>query len=278
MSAGDENAYDAITGAGGDARWAFGTGFADPLAGMDTAVPAGVDGAGLAALCAALADDALVMSHRLQQWLTRAPELEEETALANIALDLLGQARFLYSRAGAADGTGRSDDDFAFGRPEAEFRNVVLAEVADDDFAALVVRLLVFSAWRLAAFARLAGGDDPLLAAVAAKGVKELTYHRDWAARWVLTLGDGTDVSRLRVSAAVDAVSALLPELLGADAAAGDEAAAALAEVLAAAGLGPPAAPAAGATPGRHGTHSAAMAGLLEELQGTARSLPGASW
>ena len=89
-----------------DHRWAFGTGFADPLAGVDAGIPAGVDPAALAACCLGLADDALIYSHRLQQWLTRAPELEEETALANIALDLLGQARMLLTRAAQAEGRG----------------------------------------------------------------------------------------------------------------------------------------------------------------------------
>ena len=102
-----DTAYEAIS-EGEDAghRWAYGTGFSDPLAGVDTTLPPGVDGADLALYCLMLGDDALIMSHRLQQWLARAPELEEETALANIALDLLGQARLLLSRAGTADGWG----------------------------------------------------------------------------------------------------------------------------------------------------------------------------
>ena len=109
---GFDTAYEAISEeADPGNRWAFGTGFTDPLAGVDTAVPAGVDGRDLAAYCLMLGDDALIMSHRLQQWPARAPELEEDTALANIALDLLGQARLLLSRASAADGSGRTEDD-----------------------------------------------------------------------------------------------------------------------------------------------------------------------
>src|ERR1700747_2373380 len=105
---GFDTAYEAISEESDSGhRWAFGTGFTDPLAGVDPSVPAGVDGANLATYCLMLGDDALIMSHRLQQWLARAPELEEETALANIALDLLGQARLLLSRAGAAGGSGR---------------------------------------------------------------------------------------------------------------------------------------------------------------------------
>jgi ring-1,2-phenylacetyl-CoA epoxidase subunit PaaC len=206
-------AYEAITEENDTERWAYGTGFTDPLAGVDTSVPAGIDGADLAAYCLMLGDDALIMSHRLQQWLARAPELEEETALANIALDLLGQARLMLTRAGAADGTGRSEDDYAYGRGEREFRNVRLAEVTDADFAGLIVRLLVFSTWRLAVLARLARSADPVLAAVAAQGVKELTYHRDYAAQWLIMLGDGTEFSRQRVVAALSAVAPLVPEL-----------------------------------------------------------------
>src|ERR1700760_4190452 len=122
-SAADDNVYDAITEAGDDARWAFGTGFSDPLAGIDTSVPDGVDGADLAAYALMLGDDALIMSHRLQQWCTNAPELEDEVGLANIGLDLLGQARLLLARAGAADGSGRGEDALAVGRNEHEVGN-----------------------------------------------------------------------------------------------------------------------------------------------------------
>ncbi len=211
---GFDTAYEAIseeTDTGH--RWAFGTGFTDPLAGVDTSLPADVDGGDLAAYCLMLGDDALILSHRLQQWLASAPELEEETALANIALDLLGQARLLLTRAGAADGSGRTEDDYAFCRGEREFRNVRLAEITDADFAGLIARLLVFSAWRLALIARLRDSADPVLGAVAAMGVRELTYHRDYAAQWVIRLGDGTDYSRERMAAGLTAVAPLVPEL-----------------------------------------------------------------
>jgi ring-1,2-phenylacetyl-CoA epoxidase subunit PaaC len=293
---GFDTAYEAITEENDAARWAYGTGFADPMAGVDTSVPAGIDGADLAAYCLMLGDDALVMSHRLQQWLARAPELEEETALANIALDLLGQARLLLSRAGAADGTGRGEDDYAFLRSEREFRNVRLAEVADADFAGLIARLLVFSTWRLALLVRLARSADPVLAAVSVQGVKELTYHRDYAAQWLIMLGDGTDYSRQRAVAALSAVAPLVPELFertsveGRLAAAGvavdpaqlrDEFAAVLAQVLGEATLDWPAAGGlAGVSgqAGRDGVHTEAMGFLLAELQSVARATPGATW
>jgi len=294
---GFDTAYEAIseeTDTGH--RWAFGTGFTDPLAGVDTAVPAGIDGGDLAAYCLMLGDDALIMSHRLQQWLARAPELEEDTALANIALDLLGQARLLLARAGAADESRRTEDDYAFGRDEHEFRNVRLAEVTDADFAGLMARLLVFSTWRLALLTRLRSSADPVLAAVAAQGVKELTYHRDYAAQWVIRLGDGTDYSRERMQAALAATAPLVPELFEPSAAERRLAAAAVAvdpadlraefdgvleHVLGEAELDWPESPGlAGVSgqAGRDGVHTEEMGGLLAELQSVARALPGATW
>src|SRR3984957_17044099 len=212
---GFDTAYHAIAEDSGDQRWAFGTGFTGPLTGVDQALPDGADARDLAAYCLMLGDDALVMSHRLQQWLARAPELEEETALANIALALLllGQARLLLTRAGQADGTGRDEDDFAFGRTEGEFRNVWLAEVTDADFGGLIARLLVFSTWRLALLDGLRSSRDPVLAAVAAKGVKELTYIRDYAAQWLLRLAGGTASSRARLLAGLAAVTPLIRDL-----------------------------------------------------------------
>jgi ring-1,2-phenylacetyl-CoA epoxidase subunit PaaC len=294
---GFDTAYEAINeGDDPGHRWAYGTGFTDPLAGVDTTLPDGVDGGDLAAYCLMLGDDALIMSHRLQQWLARAPELEEETALANIALDLLGQARLLLSRAGAADGSGRTEDDFAFGRVEREFRNVRLAEVIDADFAGLIARLLVFSTWRLALLDRLRSSVDPVLAAVAAQGVREVTYHRDYAAQWLVRLGDGTEYSRERMIAGLTAVAPLVPELFAAtdverrlaDAMVVLDPAglradfdAVLRAVLAAAGLDWPQTPGlagvSGQT-GRDGVHTEAMGYLVAELQSIARSLPGATW
>src|SRR3954467_9938018 len=119
-----DDAYEALTDHDDDSRWAYGTGFADPLAGVSTAVPSDVDRADLAAYCLMLGDDALVMSHRLQQWVTRSPELEDELAIANIALDLLGQARLLLARAAEVEAAGRDEDALAYLRDEGDFRNV----------------------------------------------------------------------------------------------------------------------------------------------------------
>jgi ring-1,2-phenylacetyl-CoA epoxidase subunit PaaC len=279
---------------GTDGHWAFGTGFADPLSGVDTSLPAGVDGAELAGYCLMLGDDALIASHRLQELCTRAPELEDEVALANIALDLLGQARLLLTRAGAADGSGRGEDDYAFGRPAAGFRQVGLVAAAGGDFAFQVVRLLVFATWRLAVLRRLTGSRDPVLAAIAAKGVLEVTYHRDYAARWTVRLGDGTARSHARAVAAVDAVWPMLAELfvahpvearLAVAGVAADpsevraECLATLATVLTEATLPvPDAGSAPGPPPGRDGAHPPGFDTLVAELQSVARAHPGAHW
>jgi len=286
-----DNPYDLLGDDHDDGhRWAFGTGFTDPLAGIDTSVPAGVDAAALARYCLALGDDALIYSHRLQQWVTRMPELEEETAIANIALDLLGQARMLLARAGGI--LGRTEDELAFFRDEKDFRNVALAEYADQDFAELVARLLIFASWRLALFEELAGrgssagAADPVLAAIAAKAVNELAYHRDYAAQWVVRLGDGTDRSHRRMQDGLEAVWPLTGELWRPDADALAELSpgavdAVLDTVLAAAGLDRPAAAplaAVGGRAGRDGVHTEAMGYILAELQSVARAHPDATW
>jgi len=287
----DDNPYDLLAEDHDEGhRWAFGTGFTDPLDGIDTSVPDDVDPAALARCCLALGDDALIYSHRLEQWVARLPELEEETAVANIALDLLGQARMLLSRAGGI--LGQSEDQLAFFRGEGEFRNVGLAEHADRDFAELVVRLLIFSTWRLALFENLAGSPsslpaaDPVLAAIAAKGVNELAYHRDYAARWVIRLGDGTPVSHAKTQAALGALWPRLGELFRSDPdalTAADPGAfdAVVDTVLATAGLDRPAAtPLAlvGGRAGRDGVHTEAMGYILAELQSVARAHPDATW
>jgi ring-1,2-phenylacetyl-CoA epoxidase subunit PaaC len=281
-------------------RWAFGTGFTDPLEGVDTSVPDGVDPGVLVRFCLALGDDALIYSHRLQQWVAGLPELEEETAVANIALDLLGQARLLLARAGGI--VGQTEDQLAFFREEREFRNVRLAEHADRDFAELVVRLLIFSTWRLALFESLAGlgsssgpppagPGDPVLAAIAAKGVNELAYHRDYAASWVVRLGDGTPLSHAKAQSALDTLWPLVGELFRPDSDAlalaqgstDDQAVfdTVINTVLATAGLDrPTAAPLApvGGRTGRDGVHTEAMGYILAEFQSVARAHPDATW
>ena len=293
------NAYQSLADTVGhdDPRWAFGSGVEDVQAEITSPVPDGVDPVDLTAYCLMLGDDALVCSQRLAEWVSNAPELEEEVALANTALDLLGQARVLLARAAHVEDAGRDEDALAYLRGEPEFRNVALAELPDGlDFARAIARLLLFSTWRLALLHRLLDSRDPVLAAVAGKGVKELTYHRDYAARWTLRLGDGTAESHRRMQAALDAVWPHLGELFRTSdeerrlAAAGvavdpeqtrEEVDAVLDEVLTRATLTRPTAPPAGTIGGRggrQGLHTEHLGHVLAEMQSLAREHRGASW
>ncbi|NNG38648.1 phenylacetate-CoA oxygenase subunit PaaC [Flexivirga sp. ID2601S] len=294
-----DSAYDGLLG--NDAHWAFGTGFEDPLAGVDTTIPDGIDAAELASYCVMLGDDALVYAQRLSEWTSRAPDLEEDIAIANIALDLVGQARLLLTRAAAADpgivpslpegSPVPAEDALAYFRDAGDFRNVRLAELPNGDFAELVVRLLVLSSWRLAIFQRLVAHPDPVIAAIAAKGVKELSYHRDFAGRWFVTLAQGTEESRRRLEAAMAGVWPLIGELksptavessVGADPAQiTDELEDVLAQVLSVADVTPPdvrpIAVTRGGT-GRDGMHTEALSRMLAEMQVVARAHPMGQW
>ncbi len=273
--------YDGLLGTD-TSQWAFGTDFEDPLAGVDTTVPDDLDPAELAAYCLALGDDALVMSHRLGEWCSNAPDLEEDIALANIALDLLGQARLLLARAAAADPSVVPalpedspvpvEDALAFFREAIDFRNVRMVEVVNGDFAHTMARLLLFATARLAAFERLTGHRDPVLAAIAAKGVKELTYHRDYAARWFLTLAQGTEESRRRLLEGLTAIWPLHDELARAYDA-GPDVDVVLDQVLAVSGVErPDVAPMSGRG------HTEALSRMLAEMQVVARAHPMGLW
>lgn len=144
-----------------------------------------------------LGDDALMLAQRLGHWISRAPEMEEDVALANIAQDQLGHARFLLSYAGSA--WGKTEDDLAYFRNEDEFYSSRIAEQANGDFAQTIARQLIFAIYEYELFTRLMNSADETLAAVAAKAVKEVTYHVDHAAQWTLRLGDGTEESHRRM-------------------------------------------------------------------------------
>src|SRR3954454_15220502 len=298
----EETVYDALDHAhGGEGQWAFGTGFDEPLAGVDTTVPDGIDPADLGAYCLMLGDDALVLAQRLTQWVTASPELEEEVAIANTALDLLGQARLLLARAGSVGVLGRSrehatasipdEDALAYFRDPDEFRNTALVEAPNGDFAQTMVRLLAAAAVRLAVFARLRESRDPVLAAIAAKGVNELAYHRDHAARWVVRLGDGTEQSHRRAQAGADAGWPLLADVFTATdverrltgvavdpAEVRQEVCEVLTTVLVRATLTVPEWPADASPRGRNGEHTPELTELLGTLQGLAREHPAATW
>jgi ring-1,2-phenylacetyl-CoA epoxidase subunit PaaC len=239
-----------------------------------------------------LADDALVLAQRLGEWAARAPELEEDVALANIGLDLLGQARALLTHAGDVEGAGRTEDDLAYLREEPEFRNCLLVEQPNGDFAATVARQLFFSGYQLGLYRALAGSADPTLAGIAGKAVKEVDYHLDHAAGWTVRLGDGTEESHARMQRAVQALWPYTGELFEADDAVRRLAAAgvgvdpaglradwdrAVDAVLAEATLTRPE-PGWQQGGGRRGVHTEHMGYLLAEMQYLHRLHPGVSW
>src|SRR5690349_15129371 len=235
-----------------------------------------------------LADDALVSAQRLGWWISRAPELEEDVALANIGLDQLGQARSLLAYAGELEGAGRTEDDLAYLRDDREFRNVTLVERPMTDFGVAMARLLVFSTYQLHLYRALASSSDETLAGIAGKAVKEVAYHVDHAGHWVVRLGDGTEISHARMQAALEAewpyvdelFAPIAPELSGrvADPAAlRDAALDDVRRVVAEATLSMPEVAPAYAR-GRQGLHTEHLGHLLADMQHLHRSHPGATW
>ncbi|MBO4206972.1 1,2-phenylacetyl-CoA epoxidase subunit PaaC [Micromonospora echinofusca] len=231
-----------------------------------------------------LGDDALIAAQRLAEWTSRAPEMEEDIALANIALDQLGAARLLLSYAGEREGAGRDEDALAFLRDDREFRNVLLVELPNGDFAVTMAKLFLLAAYQLPLYTALAGCADERLAAIAAKARKESAYHLDHAALWVKRLGDGTDESHRRMQDAVDQVWPYHHELFAPDPAAPVDPAtlragfdATVDEVFAEATL---TRPASGWAPagGRDGVHTEHLSYLLAEMQVLHRAHPGARW
>ncbi|MGW8761982.1 1,2-phenylacetyl-CoA epoxidase subunit PaaC [Streptomyces sp. NPDC055815] len=233
-----------------------------------------------AAAALALGDDALVLSHRLGEWAGSAPVLEEEVALANIALDLLGQARILLSLAG-------DEDELAYLREERSFRNSQLVEQPNGDFAHTIARQLYFSTYQHLLYGQLATGDGPF-AGLAAKAVKEVAYHQDHAEHWTLRLGDGTPESHQRMQRACDALWRYTGELfqpvdgLDLDLPALETAwLDSVTDILGRATLTVPSGPRTGAWAagaGRQGLHTESFGRMLAEMQHLHRSHPGATW
>ncbi|MFE2374424.1 1,2-phenylacetyl-CoA epoxidase subunit PaaC [Streptomyces sp. NPDC059398] len=228
----------------------------------------------------ALGDDALVLSHRLGEWAGHAPVLEEEVALANIALDLLGQARVLLSLVG-------DEDELAYLREERTFRNLQLVEQENGDFAHTVARQLFFSTYQHLLYDRLAGGAGPL-APLAGKAVKEVAYHQEHAEQWTLRLGDGTAESHERMQRGLDALWRFTGEMFqpveGVDvnwSGLEDSWSASVTELLSRATLSVPFGARTGAWSagaGRQGLHTEPFGRMLAEMQHLHRSHPGATW
>jgi ring-1,2-phenylacetyl-CoA epoxidase subunit PaaC len=239
-----------------------------------------------------LADTALVLGQRLGEWIGHAPALEEDLGLANLALDLVGQARLLLTYAAEIEGRGRDEDALAFLRDAPEFANLTLAELPNGDFAATIVRQWLIDSWQLEIYQALAGSTDTRLAAIAAKALKETRYHHRFSSGWLARLGDGTEESRRRTERALEDLWRFTPELFTPDEvdervhaagiapALGQLAlpwAARIDEDLAAARLRRPA-----AQPypwhGKRGVHTEHLGHLLSEMQHLQRSYPGSRW
>lgn len=246
--------------------------------GAGTPAPPGVD------YLLGLADDALIAAQRLGEWAAAAPEMEEDIALTNVALDQLGAARLLLSYAGEREAAGRDEDALAYLRQDREFRNCQLVELPNGDFAVTIAKLLFLSAYQLPLYTALAAGPDERLAAIGAKARKESAYHLDHSSLWTVRLGDGTEESHRRMQSAVDQIWPYTHELFAPDpeapvdpASLRGEFLAAVEPVLAEATLDRPA---DGWAPGggRSGVHTEHLSYLLAEMQVLHRAHPGARW
>jgi ring-1,2-phenylacetyl-CoA epoxidase subunit PaaC len=239
-----------------------------------------------------LGDDALIIAQRLGEWSARAPEMEEDVALSNIALDQLGAARLFLTYAGEVEGRGRDEDSLAYLREDHEFRNAQLTELPDADFGTAIARLLFLAAFQHLLYDELRNSADDRIAGIAAKTVKESAYHLDHASLWTIRLGDGTAESHQRMSAAVEAVWPYTFELFESDAVTREVAASGVgidpptlgerwtdivSATLAEATLAIPAT-AWRPTGGRTGRHTEALSHLLAEMQVLHRAHPGATW
>ena len=164
-----------------------------------------------------LGDNALVLGHRLSEWCGHGPVLEEDIAMTNVSLDLIGQARLLYSHAGAVEGEGRDEDALAYLRDVLDWRNCLLVEQPNGDFADTMARQFLFDCWNFLVFSELTKSADEQLAAIAAKALKEISYHRRHSGEWVIRLGDGTEESSARMVDALDRVWGFTDELFEMD-------------------------------------------------------------
>lgn len=239
-----------------------------------------------------LGDDSLILSQRLSEWCGHAPSVEVDLSLANMALDLIGQATHFLGHAGEVEGRGRDGDALAFHRDVLDFRNCLLVEQPNGDFAQTIARQFLFSTWQQMLLDQLTGSTNAFVASVAAKAIKEVTYHQELSAEWVIRLGDGTDESRRRMVDGLDWMWRFVPELFEMDELAQEAAARGVgadlrtfretydrrvAVVLAEATLEVPPAqrPIVG---GRRGHHSEHLGHLLCTMQFLPRTYPDAVW
>lgn len=239
-----------------------------------------------------LADNALILGHRLGEWCGHAPEMELDIALTNLALDLTGQARSLYQQVAKLEELGKTEDDYAYLRDVWEFKNSLLVEQPNGDFAHTIVRQFLFDSYHYFFCKELTKSSDEWLAGFAAKSLKEITYHLRFSTEWMLRLGDGTETSHTKMQAAIDDLWTFCGELttpneleqtLAKEGVGVDlnkiksEIDAKRAEVLAAANLTPPTT-AWMQSGGKEGRHSEHLGFILSEMQFLQRAYPGQAW
>ncbi len=239
-----------------------------------------------------LGDTSLILGQRLGEWVGHAPALEDDLGLANLALDMIGQARLLLSYAGEIEGRGRDEDGLAFLRDGSEYLNLTLAEQPNGDFAQTIARQFLLDAWQLEIYEGLAASADTRLTAIAAKAVKESRYHYRFSSSWLIRLGDGTEESHRRAQAALETLWRFTDELCSPDEVDEEMAAAGIAprltevqsrwsarvdEVLGEATLRRPAST---RYPwhGKRGVHTEHLGHMLTEMQHLQRAYPGAQW
>jgi len=224
------------------------------------------------------ADDNMILAQRLGEWISRAPDLEEDIALGNIALDHLGVARALYTHAGEIEGKGRTEDDYAMLRAERDFLNVLLVEQRNGDFAQTMMRGLFFDAYQIELWEDLSGSEDETLAGISARAFKEARYHLLHTSTWVVRLGDGTEESHRRSQSSVEALWRYTGELFdGSEQGYRSRWDRTVGDVLHQAGLRTPDDPYQ-RSGGRRGLHSEHLGPLLAEMQWMQRSYPGLEW
>jgi ring-1,2-phenylacetyl-CoA epoxidase subunit PaaC len=239
-----------------------------------------------------LGDATLVLGHRMTEWLSRAPTLEEDIALANLSLDLIGQTRALYGRASELEGGARDETDLAYRRAESDYRNPLLVEQPNGNFADTMARHLLFAAWAAPLYERLASSCDAETAGVATRSAREMAYHLRHAGEWMIRLGDGTPESHAKAQAALDDLWPYVPELFEADGLDREVAAsgfgvdpstlrgdfdAAVDDILSRARLTKPA-ERHGQRGGKEGRHSEHLGHILAQMQFLQRAYPDARW
>jgi ring-1,2-phenylacetyl-CoA epoxidase subunit PaaC len=243
--------------------------------------PQGTPGLGLDPVVTRLlnhADDNMVLAQRLGEWISNAPELELDIAIGNIALDHLGVARSLYTHAGAVEGRGRTEDEFAMRRSEREFTNLLLVEQPNGDFAHTIVRQAFFDLYQQLLWADLAKDGDETLAGIAARAAKENAYHHEFSGNWLVRLGDGTEESHVRAQKAVDRLWMFTGEMFQHETAGyRGRWEAAADDLLAEATLTVPEDPYQ-KSGGRVGFHTEHLGFLVAEMQWMQRSYPGMEW